>query len=70
MLPLHLTISLGMVSTTKDGIQSKGVPEFSPEICSKAWVSIINHIVRQAKLSDNTLEKQLCNVFSAQLPCP
>ena len=30
----------------------------------------MDHIVRQAKLSDNTLEKQLCNLFSAQLPRP
>ena len=30
----------------------------------------MDHIVRQAKLSDNTLEKQLCNLLSAQLPRP
>ena len=30
----------------------------------------MDHIVRQAKLSDNTLEKQLCNLFSAQIPRP
>ena len=70
MLPLRLTISLGMVSTTKDCTRSKGVPKFSPELCSESWVSIIDHIVRQAKLSDNTLEKQLCNLFGTQLPAP
>ena len=30
----------------------------------------MDHIVRQAKLSDNTLEKQLYNLFGTQLPCP
>ena len=65
-----MTISLGMVGTTKDSTRSKGVPKFSPKLYSEMWVSIIYHIVGQAKLSDNTLEKQLCNLFSAQLPTP
>ena len=69
-MPLHLTISLGVLGTTKDCTRSKGVPKFSPELCTKPWVSIMNHIVRQAKVSDNTLEKQLCNLFGTQLPCP
>ena len=56
MLPLHLTISLGMVSTTKDCTRSRGVPKLSPELCSELWVSIMDQIVRQAKLSENTLE--------------
>ena len=30
----------------------------------------MDHIVRQAKLPDKTLEKQLCNLISAQLPHP
>ena len=68
MLPLRLTISLGMVSTIKDCTRSKGVPKFSPELCSESWVSMMDHIVRQAKLSNNTLEKQLCNLFGTQLP--
>ena len=67
---LSLTISLRMVGATKDGTRSKGVPKFSPELYSKTWVSIMDHIVWQAKLSDNTLEKQLYNLFSAQLPRP
>ena len=46
-----------VVSTAKDSIRSKDVPEFSPELCSKTWVPVMDHIVRQAKLSDNTLEK-------------
>ena len=70
MLPLHLTISLGVIGTTKDNTRSKGVLKFSLEICSKTWVFIMDHIVRQAKLSDNTLGKQLCNLFGSQLPCP
>ena len=70
MLPLCLTIGLGMVSTTKDFMRSKGVPKLSPELCSKSWVSIMDHIVRQAKLSDNTLEKQLCNLFGYSTPLP
>ena len=70
MLPLYLTISLGVIGTTEDYMRSKGVPKFSPELCSKTWVSIMDHIVRQAKLSDNTLVKQLCNLFGIQLPCP
>ena len=49
-------------------MRSKGVPEFNPELCSKALIPLMDHIVRQATLSDNTLEKQLCNIFSAQLP--
>ena len=69
MLPLCLAISLGMVST-KDCMESKGVPKLSLELCSELWVSIIDHIVRQVKLSDNTLEKQLCNLFGTQLPSP
>ena len=59
-----------MVSAAKDSTRSKGVPEFSPELCSKTWVPVMDHIVRQAKLSDNTLEKQLCNLFGAQFPHP
>ena len=70
MLPLHLTIGLGMVSTTKDCMRSKGVPKLRPELCSELWVSITDHFVRQAKLSGNTLEKQLCNLFGTQLPYP
>ena len=70
MLPFHLTISLRMVGATKYSTSSKGVPKFSPELSSETWVPIIDHIVRQAKLSDNTLEKQLCNLLSAQLPRP
>ena len=69
MLPLHLTISLGVIGTTKDCTRSKGVPKLSPELCSESWVSIIDHTVRQAKLSENTLEKQLCKLFGTQLPC-
>ena len=57
VLSLPLTISLGMLGTTKDGTRSKGVQKFSLELCSETWVSIMDHIVRQAKLSDNTLEK-------------
>ena len=30
----------------------------------------MDHIVRQAKLSNNTLEKQLYNLFGTKLPCP
>ena len=70
MLPLRLTISLGIVNTTNDSTRSKGVPKTRPELCSELWVSIMDHIVRQTKLSDNTLEKQLCNLFGTQLPCP
>ena len=57
VLSFCLTISLGMVGTTKDSTSSKGVPKFSPKLCSETLVSIMDHIVRQAKLSDNTLEK-------------
>ena len=70
MLPLCLTISLGVIGTTKDCTRSKDAPKLSPELCSESWVSTMDHIVRQAKLSDNTLEKQLCKFFGAQLPCP
>ena len=59
MLPLCLTISLGVIGTTKDCTRSKSVPKFGPELCSKLWVSIMNYIVRQAKLSDNTLRKTI-----------
>ena len=48
---------LGMAGAYKDDTKSKGVPKFSPERCSEIWVSIMDHIVSQAKLSDNTLEK-------------
>ena len=48
----------------------QGVPKFSPELCGESWVSIMDHIIRQTKLSDNTLEKKLCNLFGTQLPCP
>ena len=34
------------------------------------WVPVIDHIVRQAKLSDNTLEKCLCYLLGAQLHLP
>ena len=61
-----------MVNAAEDSTRSKGVPEFSPEFCSKMWVPAMDHIVKQAKLSDNTLnkKKQLCNLLSAQLPHP
>ena len=59
-----------MVGTIKDSTKSKSVPKFSPEFCSETWVPIMDHIVRQAKLFDNTLEKQLCNLLSTQLPHP
>ena len=65
MLSFCLTICLGVVSTAKDSMGSKGVPEFSPELCSKTWVPVMDHIVRQAKLSDNTLEKHLCDTYLA-----
>ena len=70
MLFFHLTIYLGMVSATKASTRSKGVPELSPELCSKTWVPIMDQIVRQVKLFDNTLEKQLFHLLSAQLPHP
>ena len=70
VLSLHLTISLGVVSATKDRTRSKGVAKFSPELCSKVWVSVMDHIVRQAKLSEDMLEKQLCNLSRTQLPFP
>ena len=41
------------------------MPEFSPELCSKTWVPVMDHIVRQAKLSDNTLEEHLCNLLGS-----
>ena len=53
-----------MVDATKDSMISKVVPKFSPELCGETWVPIMDHIFRQAKLSDNTLEKQLGNLFS------
>ena len=46
-----------MVSTAKDSTGSKGVPEFSLELCSKTWVPVMEQVVGQAKLSDNKLEK-------------
>ena len=70
MFYLCLTINLGMGGTIKDSMRSKGVSKLSLELCSEMWVSIMDHIVRQVKLSDNTLEKQLCNLFSTQLSCP
>ena len=70
VLSLYLTISLEIVGATKDSMRSKGVPKFSSELCSEMWVPIMDHIVRQAKLSDSTLKKQLCNLFSAQQTCP
>ena len=69
-MSLSLTISLGMVSDAKDYTRSKGGPKFSPELYSEMWVPVMDHIVMQAKLSDNSLEEQLCNLLSAQLPCP
>ena len=41
----------------KDSMRCKGMPKFSLELCSKTWAPVIDHIVRQAKLSENTLEK-------------
>ena len=70
LLSLCLTICLGIISAIKERKKSKGMPEFSPELCGKMWVPVMDHIVRQAKLSDNTLEKQLCNLFGAQLTSP
>ena len=70
MLPLLLPITLEVIDTTKNCTRSKSVPKFSLELCSKLWVCIMDHIVRQAKVSDNTLEKQLCNFFGTQLSCP
>ena len=70
MLPLCLTISLGVIGTTKDCTRSKSVPKFSPELCSKLWVSIMDHIVRQAKLPDNTLEKTIVQTFWRSTPLP
>ena len=57
-----------MVSITKDSTRLKGVPEFNPELCSKVWVPVMDHIVKQAKLSNNTIEKHLCNLLGAQFP--
>ena len=71
MLPLRETISLGMVSTTKDCTRSKGVQKFSSELCSVSWVSIMDHIVRQAKLSNNTLRKTTVQlVWHCNSPAP
>ena len=42
-----------------------GLPKFSLELCSESWVSLMNHIVRQAKLSYNTLEKNNCAICLA-----
>ena len=70
MLPLRLTISLGVIGTTKDCTRSKGVPKFSPELYSESWVSIMDHIVRQAKLSDNTLEKNCATCLAFNSPAP
>ena len=60
MLSLCLSICLGVVSNAKYSTKSKGVPEISLELCSKAWVPLMDHIFRQAKLSDNSLEENLC----------
>ena len=70
MLPLHLTISLGMVSTTNNCTRSKGVPKFSPELCKESLVSIMDHIVRQAKLYDKTLEKTTVQLIWHSSPLP
>ena len=59
-----------MISTAKHITRSKGVLEFSLELCSKMWVPVMEYIVRQAKLSENTLEKHLSNLFVAQFPHP
>ena len=64
MLPLCLNISIVMVSTTKDCTRSKGMPKFSPELCSESWVSIMYHIVRKAKMSENT-QKNNCTTYLA-----
>ena len=59
-----------MVSTTKDRMRSKGVLKCSPELCSKMWVPIMDHIVRQAKLSDNTLENNCATYLALNAPAP
>ena len=70
MLSLRLTISLGVVGTTKDNMRSKGVPKFNPELYCKTWVSIMDPIVRQAKLSDNTLENSCSTYLALNSPAP
>ena len=63
-------ICLGVVSTAKDSMGCKGMPEISPELCSKKWVPVMDHIVRQAKLSDNTLEKTFVLLTWRSIPPP
>ena len=66
----YFPICLGVENTAKGSMGSKGVSEFSPELCSKTWVSVMDHVIRQAKLSNNTLEKHLCYLLGAQFPNP
>ena len=59
-----------MVSAAKDCMRSKGMPKFSPELCSKMWVAVMDHIVRQAKLSDNTLTNNYATYLALNSPTP
>ena len=59
-----------LISIAKDSMGSKGMPEFSLKLCSKTWVPVMAQVVRQAKLSDNTLEKHLYYLLGMQFPRP
>ena len=65
-----MTIRVGVVSAAKDSTRSKGMPKFSPELYSKMWVPVIYHIVRQAKLFDNTLENNCATCLALSSPAP
>ena len=69
MLSFYLPICLGMVSTA-DSMKPKGMPEFNPEPCSKTWVLVMDHIVRQAKLSNNTLQNICATYLLLNSPAP
>ena len=43
---------------------------FSPELCSEIWFSIMDHIVRQAKLSNNTWKNNCATCLELNSSAP
>ena len=70
ILPLSLTVSLRVISTTENSSRTKQTPQRLPKGRCKTYVTVVNNIPRYTKEPNPIIEKQLRHLRCSQLAFP
>ena len=57
VVSLHLPIHLWMIGRYKDHFTAHDFSQFFPEHCGESWVTVVQHIMRYIKETDDIVKK-------------